>query len=111
MKRILVALSVTGLFLAATTTTFADDAEKTIKGEAQCAKCSLKKSDACANVIVAKVEGKEVVYFLKDKKDKTVSKDFHKQVCSAKKKVEAHGTVAEHDGKHELTVASIKVVD
>ena len=113
MKRIILALSITGLFLASTTTTFAADAEKTIKGEAQCLKCTLKKSDSCASVIVTKVEGKDVIYYLKDHEGKTVSKDFHKQVCSpsTKKKVEARGTVAEHDGKHELTVASIKIVD
>ena len=111
MKRILLALSVAGLFLASTATTFADDAEKTIKGEAQCAKCSLKKTSTCANVIVAKVEGKDVIYFLKDKKGKKVSKDFHGKVCQGKKKVEAKGTVAKKDGKTELTLASIKVVD
>lgn len=107
----LVALSVVGLFLASTTTTFADDAEKTIKGEAQCAKCSLKKTSSCASVIVAKAEGKEVIYYLKDKKGKDVAKKFHKNVCSAKKKVEAKGTVAKKEGKTELTLASIKIVD
>ncbi len=111
MKRILLALSVAGLFLASTATTFADDAEKTIKGEAQCAKCSLKKTSSCQNVIVTKVEGKKVVYYLKDKEGKKVNKNFHKNVCSAKKKVEAKGTVAKKDGKTELTLASIKIVD
>lgn len=111
MKKLLLALSVTGLFLASTTATFADDAEKTIKGEAQCAKCSLKKADSCQNVIVTKHDGKEVIYFLKDHEGKDVNKKFHKTVCSTKKNVVAKGTVAEHDGKHELTIASIKVVE
>jgi hypothetical protein len=106
MKKTLVALSAMGLFLIAAVT-YAADAEKTITGEGQCAKCSLKKADACQNVIVAKEDGKEVVYYLKGK----ISDDFHKgNLCTGKKEVKAKGTVKEVSGKHELTAASIELV-
>lgn len=99
MKKLLVTLSVAGLFLAAVSGVVADDKVKTIKGEAQCAKCSLKKADACTDVVVVKEEGKDVTYFLA-KNDHT--KGFHKKICQGKLKVEAKGTVTEKDGKKQF---------
>ena len=109
MKKMLVlTLSVIGLLISASTA-FAADKEVTIKGEAQCAKCSLKKADKCANVIVAKEDGKEVTYYVakNDAGDKGLP---HKEVCTTTKKVEAKGTVKDHEGKKELTVSSIHIV-
>ena len=55
-ERFAAALSITGLLLlGASTQTFAADKTVTIKGEGQCAKCSLKETDSCQNAV--KVEG------------------------------------------------------
>lgn len=102
MKKLLLTLSLTGAFL--TSIALADDKEHTVKGEAQCAKCSLKKAEKCTNVIVAKEDGKEVVYYLADNE---ATKGFHKKVCTDKLKVTAKGHVKEKDGKKEL--AAIKI--
>ncbi len=107
MKKLILGLSVMGLLLTAATNSFAADKEKTITGEGQCAKCSLKKADACQNVIVAKENGKDVTYYLTQNK---VSKDFHKNVCQKKQDVKAKGTVKEVDGKKELTPTEIELV-
>ena len=110
MKKMLVlTLAVAGLLWSASSTFAAESKEVTIKGEAQCAKCSLKKADKCANVIVEKHDGKDVVYYIA--KNEAGDKGLpHKEVCQTTKKVEAKGTVTEHDGKKELTVSSIKIV-
>ncbi|MDX1952401.1 MAG: DUF6370 family protein [Verrucomicrobiota bacterium] len=95
-------------FLAIANTTLFAAAEKetTIKGEAQCAKCSLKKADKCSGAIVANEGEKEVVYYIVD--TETSKKDLpHSEICTAKKKVEAKGTVKEVDGKKQLTATSI----
>jgi hypothetical protein len=107
-KLILVGLSVAALSFGGRTA-FAEEKEVTIKGEAQCAKCSLKKSDKCASTIVAKEDGKEVTYYIVDN---AASKKGlpHSEICTDTKKVEAKGTVKEVDGKKELTVSSISVV-
>jgi hypothetical protein len=98
------------LLLAFATPSFADDKGKevTITGEGKCAKCALKESDECQNVIQTEEDGKKVTYRLA-KND--VSKDFHKNVCKETKKVKATGTVAEVDGKKELTASKISLVE
>ncbi len=107
-KTLVLTLSVIGLLISATST-FAADKEVTIKGEAQCAKCSLKKADKCANVVVAKEDGKDVTYYIV--KDEVSDKGLpHKEVCTTTKHVEAKGHVKDHEGKKELTVSSIKIV-
>lgn len=106
MKKILsLTLALAGLLVASNT--FAADEAKTITGEGQCGKCSLKKADSCQNVIIAKEGGKEVTYWLA-KND--VSKKFHSNICSEKKQVKAKGTVKEVDGKKELTATEIELV-
>lgn len=111
MKKMLVlTLTVVGLLLSASNAFAADDKEVTIKGEAQCAKCSLKVKDLkeCAGVIVAKEGGKDVTYYLvkNEARDKGLP---HKEICTSTKHVEAKGTVKDHEGKKELTVSSIKI--
>lgn len=85
---------------------FAKDKEVTIKGEAQCAKCSLHQTKECANAIVAKEDGKDVTYYIKDT-DKGKKLLAHKEICQDKKNVVAKGTVQEVDGKKELTLTSL----
>jgi len=82
--------------------------EVTIHGEAQCAKCSLHKSDKCATAIVTKRGGKEEVYYVVDN-DASKKGLPHEEICKDTKKVKAKGTVTEVDGKKELTVSSISV--
>jgi hypothetical protein len=97
------------LLLALATPTFAAEAgkERTIKGEAKCAKCSLKEGDKCQTVIqVENKKGKTVNYYLAAN---DVSKDFHHNVCKETKKVTATGTVKKVDGKNELTASKIEM--
>ena len=95
------------LMLALATPTFAAEKpkEKTITGEAKCAKCMLKETDKCQTVIqVEGKNGKTVKYYLADN---DVSKAFHENVCMEAKKVTATGTVKKVEGKNELTVSKI----
>ena len=83
--------------------------ERTITGEAKCAKCSLKETDKCQTVI--ETEGKNgkkgrKIYVA----DNEVAKDFHSNVCKETKKVKATGTVKNVDGKSEITLTKIDVV-
>jgi hypothetical protein len=91
----------------------ADDAaakERTITGEAKCAKCALHQTEKCQTVIQAenKKTGKTVTYYLADNE---VAKNFHEKVCKESKKVKATGTVKKADGKQELTLTKIDVVE
>ena len=95
------------LMLALATPTFAAEKpkEKTITGEAKCAKCMLKETDKCQTVIqVEGKNGKTMKYYVTDN---DVSKAFHENVCTEAKKVTATGTVKKVDGKNELTVSKI----
>jgi len=109
MKRL--SLLLTGiagfLLLALATPTFAADKakERTITGEAKCAKCMLKETDKCQTVIqVEGKKGKTVNYYLTEN---DVSKAFHQNVCNDAKKATATGTVKKVDGKNEFTVSKI----
>jgi hypothetical protein len=87
------------------------DEEKTITGDAMCAKCALKETDSCQNTITVEESGKKVVYYLA--KNDTANK-AHKSlgICGASKdapvKVKATGTVKEEDGKKVLTASKIE---
>jgi gas vesicle protein len=101
---------VAGLVLAALTTpAFAAEKgkEKTITGEAKCAKCALKEGTKCQTVIQTEgKDGKMVTYYLVNN---DVAKAFHDNVCSATKKVKATGTVKKVDGKEEMEVTKIDI--
>jgi len=99
------------LLLALATPTFAADTpkEKTITGEAKCAKCLLKESDKCQTVIqVEGKRGKTVNYYLTEN---DVSKAFHENVCKEAKKVTATGTVKKVDGKYQFTASKIALAN
>ena len=113
MKRNIALLTgVAALLIALATPALAAEATKekgkevTITGEGKCAKCSLKETDSCQNVIETKEDGKKTTYYLA-KND--VSTKFHKNVCQETKKVTATGTVKEVDGKKEFTASKIEV--
>ena len=97
------------LLLALATPAFAADKpkERTITGEAKCAKCMLKETEKCQTVIQSEnKKGKTVTYYLTEN---DVSKAFHQNVCKETKKATATGTVKKVDGKNELTVSKIEL--
>jgi len=114
MKKTIVLLTgIAGLFLLASAMPMMaadqDNGKKvTVTGMGKCAKCALKETDSCQNVIEADEHGKKVTYYLA-KND--VSKDFHSNICKEAKKVTATGTVKEVDGKKELTPSKITLAD
>ena len=97
--------AIAGLCLAVTAAR-ADDKEVTVTGMGKCAKCSLKETDKCQNVIETKEDGKKVKYYLA--KNET-SDNFHDNICKESKKVTATGTVKEEDGKKVLTATKIEL--
>ena len=97
-KMLITALVATALTFSA----FAADKEVTIKGEGQCAKCSLKETKTCQNAIKT-ADGK--TYYLAEN---ATSKAFHKTLCTDKVQVSAVGAVTEVDGKQVLTVSKIE---
>ena len=113
MRKALLLLTVIAGFvlLALATPSFAaesgKDKERTITGEAKCAKCMLKEGDKCQTVIqVENKKGKTITYYLADN---DVSKAFHANVCKEAKKVTATGTVKKVEGKNEFTVSKIEL--
>ena len=105
-KSLFAALTVASLVLTLTLKARADD-EKTITGEGKCAKCALKETKACQNVVLVKEGDKTVTYYLVQN---DVSKKFHDNICQESKKVKATGTVKEVDGKMQLTPTKIELV-
>ena len=97
-------LAATLVATALTLSAFAADKEVTIKGDGQCAKCSLKETKTCQNAIKT-ADGKTYYVVHND-----VSKKFHSEICSETKKVTATGTVKEVDGKQQLTVTKIETI-
>ena len=106
MRKVLPLLAVAVLFSGLSFVWAA--AEKTITGEGQCAKCSLKETKSCQNAIVADEGGKKVTYYLTHN---AVSKAFHGKICKETKKIKATGDVKEEDGKMVLTPTKIEEVD
>jgi Family of unknown function (DUF6370) len=107
MRKLFPMMAVAVVFSCVSLVAFAA-VEKTITGEGQCAKCSLKKSESCQNAIVVDEAGKKVTYFLVHDK---VSKAFHKNLCTEVKKVKATGEVEEKDGKMMMTATKIELAD
>ena len=97
MKKYLLIAALCGLvgFAAADTKT------ETIKGKGECAKCSLKETDACQMAVTATDGTKYLV------ENNDVSKKFHSNICKAQKDVEVTGTVSEKDGKKMITATKI----
>ena len=77
----------------------------TITGEGKCAKCALKETDKCQNVIEVEEGGKTTTYYLAPNK---VAKAYHKNVCTTTVKTTATGEVEEKDGKKVLTATKIE---
>jgi hypothetical protein len=105
MKKYLLTSLLTAGLLVSLSLRAAD--EKTITGEGKCAKCALKETDSCQNVVQVKEGDKTVTYYFAAN---DVSKKFHENVCKESKQVKATGTVKEVDGKKEFTASKIEVV-
>ncbi|MFO0960134.1 MAG: DUF6370 family protein [Isosphaeraceae bacterium] len=84
--------------------------DKTIKGEAQCGKCTLKETPACQAVIKVKEGDKTVTYYIEQN---DVAKKTHGKICppNSKAVMEVTGDVKEKDGKMVLTPTKIEVVE
>ena len=112
MRKLFPMLAVCGLFLVASLSVLAaDDKEKTITGDATCAKCALKETKACQNVVVVKEGDKKVNYYMSMKN--AVAKDNHSKAgfCKSEKKVKVTGVVSEKDGKKFIAPTKIEVVE
>ena len=105
-KSLALVAGVAVLLAAATVRTMAAGDSVTIKGEGKCAKCALKETKECQNVIQTQKDGKTVNYYLVAN---DVSKEFHGKLCKESKQVTATGTVKEVDGKLELTATKIEL--
>ncbi len=104
-KSLALVAGVVAVWVAAVTVrTLAANESITITGEGKCAKCALKETKECQNVIQTEKDGKTVNYYLVAN---DVSKEFHGKLCKETKKVTATGTVKEVDGKLELTPTKI----
>jgi Family of unknown function (DUF6370) len=102
---LLAALVVVGLTMTGALKVRAAD-EKTVTGEGKCAKCTLKETDACQNVVQVKEGDKMVTYYLVRN---DVSKKFHENVCNETKKITVTGTVKEVEGKQQLSPSKIEL--
>ena len=114
MRKLLV-LAVAGLMFSGLTVLRADKSEDekkvTISGEGMCAKCALKETKTCQNVVIETKDGKKTTYYLVAN---AVAKKAHQKegFCTATKddpiKVKVTGTVAKKDDKMELTAEKIE---
>ncbi len=77
--------------------------ETTVTGEGKCAKCALKKSDTCQNVVEVKNGNKSEIYYLTG----DASKAYHKNLCSGSANVTVTGVCTEKDGKKSIEVSKI----
>ena len=80
---------------------------KTITGDGKCAKCALKETDECQNVIEVEEDGKTVKYYMA-KND--AAKAYHKSsgICSKTVKTTVTGEVKEEDGKKVITATKVE---
>ena len=80
--------------------------EITVKGEAQCAKCSLKQASECQTVIISEKDGKKTTYYLAKN---AVSDKFHDEVCKAPKQAIVTATCKKEGDKLVLTASKAEV--
>jgi hypothetical protein len=74
--------------------------EVTLTGTILCAKCELKETPKCTNAIRVKEDGKDVVYYFKDRGTK---EKYHGKICQEPKEGTVTGTVTEEEGKKYIT--------
>ncbi len=104
-KSLVILLAAAGLIVGATPLP-AESAGKeiTLKGRGACMKCVLKESDSCQNVLVTEKNGKETKFYLVQN---DVSKKFHPEICTERKKITVVGVCKKVGDKFEVTPAKI----
>ncbi len=109
MRKIIPMFAAAALCMVALFTARAAD-EKTITGDATCAKCALSETKSCQNVVLVKDGDKEVKYYMEQNK---LAKDSHGKMgfCKSEKTVKVTGEVTEKDGKKIITPSKIEVVE
>ncbi len=105
MRLIAAALSLVFAVALVAGVSAADDKQVTLEGTITCAKCDLKKENACATVIVVKKDGKDVIYYF----DEKGHKEHHSKVCTEAKKGKVTGTLSKKNGKEIITVAKVEI--
>ncbi len=116
MRKLIPMFAVAVLFAATSLLVRADDAgaKVSLKGMAQCAKCTLKETATCQNVVVVEKDGKATKYYLVHD---AVAKKAHSSAgfCAAVKDagptVKVDGTCEEKDGKLVVTATAIQKVE
>jgi hypothetical protein len=85
--------------------------ERTLTGEAKCAKCALHETDTCQTAVVIETKkGKAQTVYLEQN---DVAKKFHEQVCKEAKKVSLTGTLKKSEdrkGKPVFVASKIEVI-
>jgi hypothetical protein len=105
MKRFAIPMLAGFLAAALVTVAQAEDREVTVKGDLQCGKCSAKVSRGCETILTVKEGDKTVTYFLAKNE---LRKPYDAKTCGGEKiPATVTGTVAEKDGKKELTAKKI----
>lgn len=108
MRKLSPMLAVAVLFSAVSLLVRAGEGEKvTIEGKAQCAKCQLKETETCQNVVVTE-DGEK--YYLAPN---DVARKAHKSMgfCSGEGRVKVEGMCEEKDGKLVLTATKIEKIE
>ncbi len=81
----------------------ADGKDVKLSGEGKCAKCALKESKQCQNVVQVKEGDKMTTYYLTG----DVSQKFHKNLCGDTAKVNVEGKCVKEGEKLVVTVSKI----
>ncbi len=111
MRKLFPLLSVAILFSGLSLVVAQDAKEVTITGDGVCAKCALKETKTCQNVVTVKENGTDVKYYLAAN---AVSKKYHgaSGICTATPdapvKTKVTGTVEEKDGKKVITASKVE---
>jgi hypothetical protein len=114
MRKLIPMFAVAILSVGFTAAFAAEGKDVTITGQAQCAKCALKETQSCQNVVVATEDGKEVKYYLEQN---DVAKAAHQKLgfCTAPKgdgpKVKVTGNCVKKDDKLVVTATKIEAVE
>ncbi len=77
----------------------------TLAGKGCCAKCCLKESDTCQNVLTVEKDGKKTKYYLVQNE---VSKGFHAEICKTVREITVTGTCKKVGDKLEVTAEKIE---
>ncbi|HKI17450.1 MAG TPA: hypothetical protein VKA15_06200 [Isosphaeraceae bacterium] len=111
MRKLLV-LAAAGVMFSGLTLLKADEGKKvTISGDGMCAKCALKETKTCQNVVIVTKDDKKTTYYLAHE---GVSKKSHGSMgfCMATKddpiKVKVTGTCVKKDDKLVVTADKIE---